>query len=72
MAARYMVIISTLDSGWLEGKVNLSEWQVPYLGGVISQAFSPLEDPDEGVRTTNRCAVMHHSEAKGDKIVILN
>jgi len=31
MAARYMVIISTLDSGWLEGKANLSERQVPHL-----------------------------------------
>jgi len=65
METRYMVIISTLDSGRPEGKANLSEWQVPHLGGVISQAISPLEDPDEGVRTTDRCVALHRSEAKG-------
>ena len=30
-----------------------------------SQESSPLEDPDEGVRTTNRCVVLHRSKAKG-------
>ena len=31
-------------------------------GDLTSQ--TPLEDPTEGIRTTNRCNVVHHSEAK--------
>jgi len=54
----------TPDSGWPEGMANLSKWQVPHLGRVISQDISPLEDPDKGVRTTNRCDMLHQSYAR--------
>ena len=54
----YVMVIVTLTVV-PEGKANLSDRQVPHLGGVISQAISPLEDPDEGVRTIDRRVVLH-------------
>jgi len=50
-----------------DGKANLSERQVPHLGGVISQAISPLEDPDEGVQATDRRVVLYQSNTKGEE-----
>jgi len=32
-------------------------------GEIVSEVDTP-EDPDEGIRTTNRCVVQHHFEAE--------
>jgi len=41
------------------GEANLSMLRVPYLGRVYSQESAPLEDPDEGVRATEKGVICY-------------
>ena len=61
MAAQVMVI--TQDSGAGMGRpIYLGDKSHTQGGDLIRQ--TPLEDPDEGIWTTDRCIVLHHSKAK--------
>ena len=56
-------IIITLDRGAELGRPTcLGDKSRAQGDDLISQ--TPLEDPDEGIRTTDRCVVQHRSEAK--------
>ena len=56
-------IIITLDSGTGLGKPTCMGDKSHTQGGDLTSQ-TPLEDSDEGVRTIDRCVVLHRSEAK--------
>jgi len=57
------IVIVMLDNGIGRGRPTcLGDKSRTW--GVISQARHHLKDPDEGIRTTDRRVVMHHSEGK--------
>ena len=60
MVARY----NALDNGAGIGEANLSVWQVPCLGRWSHKLDTMLEDPDEGIRTTDRCVCCIVAKAK--------
>ena len=64
MAACYRVIV-TLNSR-AGGEGQLVKGQVPHLGECLP-SWTPLEDLDEGVRSTDRRVVLHYSNAKEGK-----
>ena len=64
MAACYTGII-TLDSG-AAGEGQFVQEQVPHLGECVL-SWTPLEDPDEGVWSTDRRVVLHYFDAKEGK-----
>jgi len=57
------VMVITLDIGAGMGRPTcLGDKSRTKGGDLIRQ--TPLEDPDEGIRTTDRCIVLYHYEAK--------
>ena len=56
------MVIVTLDSG-AGGEDQLVKGQVSHLGECLP-SWTPLKDPDEGVRSIDRRLVLHHSEDK--------
>ena len=59
------IVLATLHSG-AGGEGQLVEGQVPHLGECLP-SWTPLEDPDEGVWSTNGRVVLHYSDAKEEK-----
>jgi len=64
MTARDMALF-TPDNG-AGGECQLVKGQVPHLGKCLP-SWTPLEDFNEGVRSTDRRVVLHYSNTKQEK-----